>query len=380
MGRSRIPGIYQDGDGRWWVDKWYKGERLRNCLETAEEAQAWLFSRLDQLRRVKVWGERPRHLFDQAAARYLSEHAHLASIEDTGLLLAGVMPYVGHLYLDQVHDDTLRPFVEARHKAGRAPKTINLALSAVRRVLNLAARKWRDDEGRTWLDAAPMITMLPLVGQQREPRPITWAEQRQLLPRLPDHLARMALFDLQTGARDAVVCGLRWEWEIPVPELGISVFEVPRRAVKGRKHARVLVCNSVAQSVIESVRGEHPEFVFVYSERRKKAKPGPIESMNNTAWQRARAQAGLDDLHVHDLRHTVGMRLREAGVKEETIADILWHNRRGMTAHYSVAQVVEIRDALELITDERNRFNKSLATLIREKSPQKVPKAERKTG
>jgi len=225
-----------------------------------------------------------------------------------------------------------------------------------------------------------MITMLPLVGQQREPRPITWAEQRQLLPRLPDHLARMALFDLQTGARDAVVCGLRWEWEIPVPELGISVFEVPRRAVKGRRHARVLVCNSVAQSIIESLRGEHPEFVFVYSERRKKNEPGPIETMNNTAWQRARAQAGLGDLHVHDLRPTVGMRLREAGVKEETIADILWHNRRGMTAHYSVAQIVEIRDALELITDERNRFNKSLSTLIREKSPQKVPKAQRKTG
>ena len=82
MGRSRVPGIYQDGEGRWCVDKWYKGERLRNRLETAEEAKAWLFSRLDQLRRVKVWGERPRHLFDQAAARYLGEHAHLASIQD----------------------------------------------------------------------------------------------------------------------------------------------------------------------------------------------------------------------------------------------------------------------------------------------------------
>jgi hypothetical protein len=47
---------------------------------------------------------------------------------------------------------------------------------------------------------------------------------------------------------------------------------------------------------------------------------------------------------------------------------------------YSVAEVVEIRDAYELITDERNRFNKSLATLIREKSPPKIPEAERKTG
>jgi hypothetical protein len=72
--------------------------------------------------------------------------------------------------------------------------------------------------------------------------------------------------------------------------------------------------------------------------------------------------------------------LREAGIKEETIADILWHSRLGMTAHYSVAQIVEIRVALQLINDERNRFNKSLATLVREKSPRKVPKAERKTG
>lgn len=36
--------------------------------------------------------------------------------------------------------------------------------------------------------------------------------------------------------------------------------------------------------------------------------------MNNTAWQRARELAGLGDLHVHDLRHTVGMRLRKAGI------------------------------------------------------------------
>jgi DNA polymerase III delta prime subunit len=130
--------------GRWCVDKWYKGERLRNRLETADEAKAWLVSRLDQLRRVKVWGERRRFLFDQAAARYIGEQGQLVSIEDTAQLLAGVMPYIGHLFLDQVYDDTLQPFVEARLKAGRAPKTVNLALSAVRRVLNLAARRWRD--------------------------------------------------------------------------------------------------------------------------------------------------------------------------------------------------------------------------------------------
>jgi integrase len=99
--------------------------------------------------------------------------------------------------------------------------------------------------------------------------------------------------------------------------------------------------------------------------------------MNNTAWQRARREIGIPDLHIHDLRHTVGMRLREAEVREETIADILWHVRPGMTAHYSVAQVAELVDALNRITDERSRTNRSMAMIAREargeKSPHKVP-------
>jgi hypothetical protein len=59
---------------------------------------------------------RARYLFDQAAARYLDEYPRLASIEDVALLLARVMPNIGHLYLDQMHDETLRPFVQARLK------------------------------------------------------------------------------------------------------------------------------------------------------------------------------------------------------------------------------------------------------------------------
>jgi integrase len=235
--------------------------------------------------------------------------------------------------------------------------------------------------------------MLPLTGHQREPRPITWAEQRTLLPVLPDHLARMSLFVLNTGVRDDVVCSLRWEWEIRVPQLGVSVFEVPRLHVKGRRRSRIVVCNSVAQSVIEAARGQHEEFVFVWRRERVKniarepaMKYRPIEAMNNTAWQNVRRRGGLDDLHVHDLRHTVGMRLREAGVPESTVADILWHSTKTMTQHYSVAQIVELHAALEKIKDDTGRWNKSLAMLKREQedltgnaSPPKVPQ-QRKTA
>jgi len=90
--------------------------------------------------------------------------------------------------------------------------------------------------------------------------------------------------------------------------------------------------------------------------------------MNNNGWQAARKLVGLQDVRVHDLRHTVGMRLREAGVREETISDIPWHSRGTMTSHYSVAQVRELLDALNLITDESNRTNASLEMLFREKA------------
>jgi hypothetical protein len=69
----------------------------------------------------------------------------------------------------------------------------------------------------------------------------------------------------------------------------------------------------------------------------------------------------------------------KASVPESTRADILWHSHAGMTAHYSVAQVVEIRKALEKITDEKHANNVSLASIIREaKVPTKVPTEEKR--
>src|SRR4029434_6409965 len=93
-----------------------------------------------------------------------------------------------------------------------------------------------------------------------------------------------------------------------------------------------------------------------------------LETMCNTAWQRERRESGeqdpyLADLRVHDLRHTVGMRLREANVRENTIADILWHEHSSMTGHYSVAQIDELVAALELIADQLGRANKTLQIL-----------------
>jgi integrase len=111
----------------------------------------------------------------------------------------------------------------------------------------------------------------------------------------------------------------------------------------------------------------------------------PIQTMNNTAWQNAREKAGPGDLHVHDLRHTVGLRLRlrEAGASDRTQDAILWHSCKTMTAHYSMAQLVEVFEALEKIKDEANRWNISLTGLIHEANVERLTQkspTQRQTG
>lgn len=393
---KRTTGVHQAADGAWKVDKIHKGSRLQKRFgpDQGQEAEDWL---LEQLARRVAERQRPqpRRTFEQAAAHYLTLYEHKKlSIKEEAAWLEEMMPFIGKLPLDRIYDGTLGAFVKAQQekpiKRGRATvrvglksKSINLKLGLIRHILILAARSWRDEDGEPWLSAAPLITMLA-GGDEREPRQLTWQEQRDYLQGLPDHLASMALFDLNTGVREEVVCGLRWAWEVKIPELDIVTFIVPADYVKGqrgKKRARVIVCNSVAREVVEAQRGRHDEFVFVYQRNRDRAgslgtrrpnyepkPPAPVQTMNNTAWQKWRERCGLGDLHVHDLRHTVGMRLREAGVAEETRADILWHTRKGMPQHYAVAQIVEIFGALQKIRDEQNAFNKSLASIAREQS------------
>lgn len=375
MGRQQIPGIYREEGRGWCVDKIVKGKRLRHSGSgTKEEAEGWLIDELGRLNHApQAASQGPvRRTFDEAAGHFVRIYGSKPSINEDVKHLAWLTPFIGSLYLDQIYDATLKPFVDARLKDGCKSQTINLSLCRVRHILNLAARSWRDDEGKTWLPSPPLLSMVE-GGDEREPVQLTWKQQRDHLSKLPDHLARMALFDLQCGVRSAVLCGLRWDWEIRIPELdNVSVFSVPRPSVKGRqgkKRARLLVCNSVAQSIVEDQRGLHSAFVFPYSQSTKKPRYRKLERMLNSGWLDWREDCGLGDFHPHDLRHTVGMRLREAGVREETRSDILWHVRKGMPQHYAVAQIVEIRNAVELITDERHGFNKSLASIARDALP-----------
>jgi integrase len=364
MGRKKTSGLFLR-DKIWHIDKQVDGVRLRESTGSASlaEANKYLAKRIEDIRQTVRYGMRPRRLFNEAAMKFLQENQHKASIRDDALQLRLLDPFIGALALESVHMGTLQNYMESRKKDGVKNRTVNNALQVVRRILNLAAGEWRDDHGLTWLLAAPKIKLLPL-DDAKPPYPLSWEEQKRLFGELPPHLKQMALFAVNTGCRDNEICSLRWEWEHPVPELNTSVFIVPLKKVKNRMD-RLVVLNQVAQEVIESARGQHPEYVFTFRGK-------PITHMLNTAWQRARTKTQLPSVRVHDLKHTLGRRLRAAGVNFEDRQDLLGHKSARITTHYSSAELKQLLIAANKVCTSDQESAPTI-TLLRNCHPHNIP-------
>jgi len=351
MGKKRRAGL-QKRDGIWHIDKVILGKRFCTSTFTGdyEEAERCLDRIVKERRDAVMHGIRPRRSLSSALVRYCTERGwteddryHCKLIDET----------VGALDISEIHMGSLQPLIKARQADGVKKKTINLTLAKVRVILNLAAGEWIDDTGLTWLAHPPKIKLLK-VDDAAKPYPLSWEEERALFSLLPPHYQRPCLYDVNTGLREELVCGLKWEWEHRVPELGRTVFLIPGHEV-GVKNGEdwLVVHNRIAQSVIESVRGLHDEYVFAFGSRR-------LYSLTNTAWQRAWRDAGLPQdaskwrKGVHNLRHTFGHRLRAVGVSNETRHALLHHKTGDMTTHYSVPAIAELVAAVDRLCEAKD--------------------------
>ena len=351
--RNKMPGLRLKG-GIWHIEKRCQHAEngwLRESTGTARraEAEAILIRRLAELENAVRRQAEAVHSFEEAGLRYLEEIAEKASAETIAMHLDQLFPFIGALELTQVHDGTLKPFIDHETGRGKAPKSVNNAIGVVSAVLNRAARVWRSEDGSPWLrQAPPRLSRLSLKGKQARAYPLSWDEQDRLFKALPRHLADAALFAVNTGCREQEVCQLRWNWEVKLDDLGTSAFVLPETLTKTGVE-RVVVLNRVARKVIEARRGMHPEFVFTYRDN-------PVGKLRTSAWLRAWAKAELPTgpgnlKGVHNLRHTFGRRLRSAGVPLETRKALLGHANGDITTHYSAAELQELLEAVERIAN-----------------------------
>lgn len=382
MAQKAITGLQKMPNGIWKIDKKYRGERIQESTGTCDRAEAeqYLIHLLEKLRQRKVYGVRQIRTWREASIKFLMEVKDQPSIHISATYMEQLDPFIGDMPITHIDDDALAPYIKSKLSpaVGRpvTNRTVNIALQRVIRVLNLCARKWRDEERRPWLDVVPMISLLDEKTNSRKPYPLSWEEQSILFAELPAHLQTMAMFKVNTGCREQEVCKLQWDWEIAVPELNTSVFLIPagfggRSAKAGVKNRdeRLVVLNTVAKSVIDKQRGQHPLYVFPFGKPDGEGEPTTVHRMNDTAWKKARIRAakkwgekflrkahdGFARIRIHDLKHTFGRRLRAAGVTEEDRKALLGHKNGSITSHYSAAELDQIIAAANKVsvTDSR---------------------------
>lgn len=279
--------LYKRKDSpNWWVKICHGGRCIQRSSGTSDDEKAREYH--DKLKAAQ-WDEvrlgiKPKRSWKDAVVKYVGETSHKASHRDDVLHFKYLDRFLEPLMLAEVDRAVLDRVTAARQRDGVSNASVNRMLGVVQRVLRRAVYEWE------WLDRCPKVRMLdePFIR-------IRWLkreEAQRLLAELPEHLAVMARFSVETGLRRANVVGLKWE----------NVDLVRRRVVvhadeaKGRRNLSVPLTDA-AVSVIRSQMGKDLRYVFTYLAK-------PVFQVNGKAWKAALKRAGIENFRWHDLRHT----------------------------------------------------------------------------
>lgn len=270
----------------WWVKFCHRGRSIRRSTGTEDATKA---SEYEARLRAQLWDEdrlgvKPERSWKEAVLKYVGETNHKASHGIDLLHLKYLDRFLGLLMLSEIDRAVLDRITAARRREGVANASVNRVLGVVQRVLRRAVYEWE------WLDRCPKVRMLDepsirIRWLQRE-------EARRLVAELPEHLAAMAGFSLETGLRRANVVGLQWS----------DVDFVRRRVIvhadeaKGRRNLTVPLTDE-AVAIIRAQIGKHLQYVFTYQGK-------PMYQVNGKAWKAALDRASIKEFRWHDLRHT----------------------------------------------------------------------------
>jgi integrase len=172
-------------------------------------------------------------------------------------------------------------------------------------------------------------------GSKHLPRDVT--KRRTLVNPMALAGIRLLLF---TGARLSEILELRWEHV----DFEAGTIALPARKGGGRK---AHPASTGALTLLANLKlSEGSPFVL----------PGPADPAKHlskkvmeNAWQRVRHHAGLEDVRLHDLRHTVGTFASQAGNNSILISHLLRQSNVAVTSRYVNPDADPIRAAFDAV-------------------------------
>ena len=185
-----------------------------------------------------------------------------------------------------------------------------------------AALREAETEGLPWPDdGAPK--------SKHTPKP---ENRRTIVAAAPLAIIRTLLL---TGARLSEICELQWSHV----DLDAGTLKLPGK--KGGERKTHPVGAAALELLATIARVEDSPWVFP---RPNDPKRHVSKEVVENAWQRLRWRAGIEDVRLHDLRHTVGTFASQAGVNAFMVRDLLRHASTAMTNRYVNFDAAPVRE------------------------------------
>lgn len=249
----------------------------------------------------------------------------------SSLLSGRILTAFGSTPLDRIAQAAVRQWFDAHSRT--APGNANHALDLLRLIMNFAI-------ARGYIDANPAAGIV----RNRRPR-LTRFLSREEVARLHAALDRQTRKDdrdqadivrllLLTGCRKSEIVRLRWS---EVRDDAIALED-------GKTGPRTVPLNSGARRILDGRKpGESP---FVFPSPRDPSRPVSTELR---LWNRVRCEAGIEDVRIHDLRHTHASHAVMNGVPVPVVSRLLGHSNVRMTLRYAHLGDREIEAAAERV-------------------------------
>jgi len=280
--------LYKRSDSpNWWIKLAHNGRAIQQSTGTSDKSKAQEYH--DKLK-ASLWDEarlgiKQPHSWKEAALRWVQESTHKATQDLDLMHLRWLDRHLGGLMLAEVNRDVIDKITQVRLAEGVSNASVNRLLQCVRVILRRAANDWE------WLERAPKIRMLH--EATRRIRWLTRDQAERLIAELPEHLAAMVRFSLETGLRKSNVTELQWsEVDLEARRAWIHPDQAKARKAIG------VPLSSAAVVVLRQQIGRHPKYVFTYKGL------APVVQVNGKAWKAALTRVGVTDFRWHDLRHT----------------------------------------------------------------------------
>jgi integrase len=232
---------------------------------------------------------------------------------------------------------------------------VNRELEVLRRVFNVAVR-----EG--WMFKNPFNmgdSLISKADEKQRQRILSYEEEERLLAACDGrrkHLRAIIIFQIDMGTRRNEAFTLIWA-DVDFNARQVTVKEINSKTAKART---IGMTERVAELLWELYQKSHEKpdsLVFGIKDNVKKS------------FVSARIEAGLDDLRLHDLRHTFCSRLVEAEVPIAEGARVSGHDQLSTFYRYVNANSDTIRRASEAL----DRLRKSKGGNINDQTHESTP-------